>query len=362
MAKPLITERAPAGTPVLYFAAASAEESDAVGQIPAAHRRSGPPPVPALDEATLRAHFADLAALAPTPWPGDAAAARAATLAGLSHLHPRQPAPTVQGALEVIHEVTRALAAITGLDRFSLQPPTLAAAERAALLVARASSQRLEPARIEVAAPAGSSVLAQAADLGLVPRPFARLESGDVDLESLDAAAGPATAAVAASWLTPSGAFERNLSGAAAVAHACGALFCVDATGLAALVGRTRLREADADIAWLSLRELCPAASGAALGVRSALTEKLPSPLVGKQRGGYELDDELPGTIGPLALAPADLASALAVYVALQVLGEEGLRERAERIVLQANALAREGQEGGRQGARRILLTTERST
>jgi len=334
MPKPLITELLAAGAVTSHFPPPTADDQTAAEQLPASQLRAHALALPALDESTLRAHFADLLAI--ESWPGAAVYARAAALPGLAALHPRQPATTVQGALEILHEVARALAAMTGLDRFTLQPPTLAIAERAALLVARAWANSSPSPRNELLAPAGSSALDAASELGLTPRPVERLETGDLDLDKLDGAAGPKTVAVVASWLTPSGALERNLAAAAALAHARGALFCVAAAGLGKLAGHTRLREAEVDVAWLHLGELCPAATGAALGVRSALTEFLPRPLVGKQREGYELDDELPRSIGPLALAPARLADALALYVALRTLGEAGLKERSERLAGEA--------------------------
>jgi glycine dehydrogenase subunit 2 len=153
-------------------------------------------------------------------------------------------------------------------------------------------------------------------------------------------AVGPQTLAVVGSWLTPGGAFERNLLAAGEVAHAQGALLVVDGGGLASLAGRTRLAEAGVDACWLSLRELCPAAATAAVGVRTSLTEFLPSPLVGKTRGGYALDDELPGTIGRLAVAPAPVADVLAVYASLLTLGDAGLRARGIRLALEAAACA----------------------
>jgi len=228
-----------------------------------------------------------------------------------------------------MHEVARALAALTGLDRWSLQPSSLPVAERAAVRLAVASFARTQPGRTEVVAPADSAALAHARDLGLPARVLARLPSGDLDAEALEAAVGDATALVAASWLTPAGRLDRNLLAAGHVAHARGALLGVDAAGLGRLAGHARLREAEADIAWLSLDELCPVATGAALGVRAPLTQYLPSPLVSKERSGYGLDDELPGSIGPLALTAARLGDALPIYVALRTLGEAGLRRRA---------------------------------
>ena len=338
MAKPLITQRTAAQPPRELFAAPQLDPAALADMLPEAQCRTAPPDLPALDETTLLAHFADLGTCAPPTDSPVAALVRAESLPALTRFHPRQPLETVQGLLEVAHEVARALAAMTGIDRFSLQPPTLAAAERAALRVAMALFARTQPHRVEAVVPEGSPAAATAADAGLTVRTTPRLASGDLDPDALMDTVGPNTAAVVASWLTPAGAFDRSLAAAGEVAHAHGALLCVDASGLAALVGRTRVRDAGADVVWLSLRELCPIASSAALGVRTQFTEFLPTPLVAKTRAGYELDDELPSTLGELALAPAHMADALAVYVQLRALGEPGLRARAERLVAEANA------------------------
>jgi len=332
MPEPLITELRASRAPLLIFPEAGTGALGCLEEIPPALRRPTPPALPALDPATLSSHFDAVAALPANSWPSASLAARAANLPGLSSVHPSQPAPTVQGALGIIHEVVRALAALTGLDRFSLQPSSIESAERAALLIARAALERTQPGRVEVVAPAASPVLGQATELGLVARPVERLASGDVAIEALDASVGDKTALVVGTWLTPQGRFERNLDAMGQLAHLRGALFAVDAAGLGILAGRTRLREVEADIAWFRLAELCPVALGAALGVRAALTDKLPSPLVAKARSGYELDTELPGTIGPLAVAPASLADALAVYVVLRTLGAAGLLARADQL------------------------------
>lgn len=344
MSKPLLTQLAAAGPPTPHFP----EPPDgAAASIPDEQRRAKPPAIGALDEATLAAHFADLATVREP-----SAAARAAALPAFARCHPAQPASTVQGLLEIAHEVARALAALTGIERFSLQPPTLAAAERAALLIARANFARGEPERRELAvAEGGPEQLAR--EMGFGVRRVARLPSGDLDVDALLEAVGTETAAVAASWLTPAGAFERNLLAAAEVAHAQGALLCVDATGLDCLAGRTRLGEAGADLCWLSLRELCPQAAGAAVGVRTPLTDLLPSPIIGKARSGFEIDADLSSTIGPLATSPVHVADALAVYVQLLTLGEAGLRARGARLALEANAAA-----GDSRGTRPLLHST----
>lgn len=337
MPKPLLTELPASRHAHCYLPEPAAEARAAVSSLGATMLRAAPLGLVAVDEATLRSHFADIAALHHPEWPGAAMARRAFGLEGFGAIHPRQPAQTIQGALEIIHEITRALSAITGLGRFSLQPACVAVAKLAAVKLAVASFARTEPSRTEVVAAEDSRLLECAAQLGLVARPVARLASGDVDVEALEGAVGPTTALVAASWLTPVGRLDRNLAAAGQVAHVRGALLGVDATGLGLLAGHTSLREVEADVAWLGLSELCPAATGAALGVRSSLTQYLPSPLVGKDREGFGLDDELPATVGPLALTAAPLGDALLLYITLRTLGGAGLCQRACEL---SNSLA----------------------
>jgi glycine dehydrogenase subunit 2 len=337
---PIITAVKATGEPTVHFGPPDAEGPGPAELIPAAHRRRTPPALPWLDEWALRAHFADLAGRVPSPGTGSALTQRAEALPGLLRFHPGQPAATVQGLLELAHAAARALAALTGLDRFTLQPLTLEAAERAGLMVVRAYWAREGQVRHELVAPAGSTALAAAEGLGFTPRPVPRTPQGDMDLDALLSVVGASTAAVVLSWLTPDGAFERHLASAGKVADSYGALVCVDARGLGALAGRTRLRETGVHAAWLPLAELCPTASSAALGVASPLTEFLPRPLIGKAREGCELDDELPRSVGRLALPPANALDALALYVQVSLLGEVGLRARGADLAVDANVLA----------------------
>ena len=292
--------------------------------IPEEHRRERPPAFQPLDEATLWEHFAP-AASQRGPWRGGVALwERAARLPGLMATHPLQPAETVQGVLEITHQVARTLAAVTGLEAFTLQPASEADAVRAALMVARRAFERTQAQRLEVIAPREHPSLEVARDLGLRPQEVGRLPGGELDLDALADLAGEATLVVVAPWLKPSGAFEPNIAAAADVAHAHGALVCLDGSGWHRLMGTVRARDAGADLAWLPLWELTPLASGVALGVRAELTEALPLPLVGKERTGFILDADLPRSIGRMALAPARLPEVMAAYLAFRRQSEAG--------------------------------------
>ena len=57
---------------------------------------------------------------------------------GFAALHPFQPAVTVQGAMQVMHELSTALLEVTGMDSITLQPAAGAQGELTALLMFRA--------------------------------------------------------------------------------------------------------------------------------------------------------------------------------------------------------------------------------
>ncbi|MCA9264772.1 MAG: aminomethyl-transferring glycine dehydrogenase subunit GcvPB, partial [Planctomycetales bacterium] len=61
---------------------------------------------------------------------------RLASLPGLAHLHPYQPAESVQGLLQLLFELQEMLGEISGLPAVSLQPAAGAQGELAALMVA----------------------------------------------------------------------------------------------------------------------------------------------------------------------------------------------------------------------------------
>src|ERR671924_1173567 len=65
-----------------------------------------------------------------------------AGLPGFRQLHPLQPEETAQGALRVLHELERLLAAITGLPGVSSQPVAGAHGEFTGILMVRAAHRQ----------------------------------------------------------------------------------------------------------------------------------------------------------------------------------------------------------------------------
>jgi len=127
--------------------------------------RAKPPGLPRLSEPEIMRHYSRMASLNYSisenfyplgsctmkynPVVNEAAAA----LPGFADLHPYQDEETVQGALELMWRLERALCAIVGVDRVTLQPAAGAHGEWTALRMIRAYQHSKGEARSEVLVP-----------------------------------------------------------------------------------------------------------------------------------------------------------------------------------------------------------------
>src|SRR5438876_12347752 len=119
-------------------------------EIPAEHARAGPAGLPELSERDVVRHFTALSqfnygvdtgfyplgscSMKHNPKVAETVAA----LPGFQRLHPHQPEETVQGALELLWRLERALCEVTGMARVTFQPPAGASGELTGLLLMRA--------------------------------------------------------------------------------------------------------------------------------------------------------------------------------------------------------------------------------
>ncbi|HZD81036.1 MAG TPA: aminomethyl-transferring glycine dehydrogenase subunit GcvPB, partial [Actinomycetota bacterium] len=136
--------------------------------LPPDQTRVEPPDLPEVAERDLVAHYTRLAqrnygvdtgmyplgscTMKYNPKLAEAAAA----LPGFQRVHPLQPASTVQGALELLWRLERALCEITGTARATLQPPAGACGELTGLLIMRAHHTGQGDPRRRVAIPDSS--------------------------------------------------------------------------------------------------------------------------------------------------------------------------------------------------------------
>src|SRR5438309_7792424 len=133
--------------------------------LPGHLRRSTPPNLPRLSEPEIMRHYSRLASMnysiseefyplgSCTMKYNPVADEHAARLSGFADLHPYQDEDTMQGALELMWRLERALAEIAGVDRVTLQPAAGAHGEWTALRMIQAYHQAVGDARDQVIVP-----------------------------------------------------------------------------------------------------------------------------------------------------------------------------------------------------------------
>jgi len=264
-------------------------------------------------------------------------------------LHPYQAPETAQGALQLMYELQDDLAAITGMDAFSLQPAAGAHGELAGVLMIRAyhESRGEGDQRRVVIVPdsAHGTNPATAAMAGYEVREVPTDASGEVDLAAFEAAMGADVAAVMLTNPNTLGLFERKIRKLADIAHAAGALLYYDGANLNAILGRVRPGDMGFDVVHLNLHKTFTTPHGGGgpgtgpVGVKAKLRDFLPVPIIAKRGDEYVIDEDRPRSIGRLRSHFGNFGNLVRAYTYIRALGREGLREVSGHAVLNANYL-----------------------
>jgi len=223
--------------------------------IPQSLLRSTSPTVPAVPEAVLARHFGRLARrnhnLHEGMYPLGSCTMKynpvvdeqLAWLDGFAQLHPYQDEEDIQGALQLMWELDRMLASITGMARMSLQPAAGAHGEWTGLRMIQAyHANRGDVARTRVLIPdsAHGTNPASAAACGLDVVTVKSNHDGTVDVGDFSSHLDTTVAAVMLTNPNTLGVFEKDIVEIAKLAHEAGALVYYDGANLNALVGMAR--------------------------------------------------------------------------------------------------------------------------
>lgn len=272
----------------------------------------------------------------------------AARLPGFAELHPLQPEATVQGALELMYNLERALCEVTGMDRFTLQPAAGAQGElTGAMIIAAYHAKRGDTRRTKMIVPdsAHGTNPATANMAGFDVIEVKSNERGLVDVPSLRAAMSEEVAGIMLTNPNTLGLFEEEIAEIAAIVHAGGGLLYYDGANLNGILGVARPGDMGFDIVHLNLHKTFSTPHGGGgpgsgvVGVKDHLAPFLPSPLVAKNDEGYYFDYDRPDSIGKMLAFHGNFSVLVRAYTYLLALGAEGLREVSENAVLNANYL-----------------------
>ena len=272
-----------------------------------------------------------------------------ARLPGIAHVHPLQPDSTVQGALRVMFELQRLLAAITGFSAATLQPAAGAQGELAGMLMMRAYHlERGERQRRKVLVPdsAHGTNPATAAMAGFVSVSIPSDADGNVDLAKLEAELDETVVGLMLTNPNTLGLFETRLREVTAAVHRVGGLVYGDGANLNAILGVVKPAEMGFDCLHINVHKTfsTPHGSGGPgagpVVVNDLLEPFLPAPLVVQEAdGSYRLDFDRPRSIGRLKGFQGHFGILARGYTYLRMHGAEGLRSLSETAVLNANYL-----------------------
>jgi len=271
---------------------------------------------------------------------------------GLADLHPLQDEDTMQGVLEVIHRFEGCLRAISGLDRFSLQPGGGAHGVFTNALMIRAfhGSRGEGGKRDEIVtsifshpADAGSPATAGFKVLTLYPGP-----DGYPEVDALKAAVSERTAGLMITNPEDTGLFNPHISEFTRIVHEAGGLCAYDQANTNGILGIARAREAGFDLCQFNLHKTFATPHGSmglaagAVGVTERLAPFLPTPTVERDpdTGRLFLDFDRPQSIGTVRAFLGNPQTVLKAYAWVMSLGATGLRTVAETAVLNNNYLA----------------------
>jgi len=335
---------------------------DVLGALPGHLRRKEPPKLPELSQPQVLRHYlrlsqenlgADLnidvgqgtCTMKYSPKINDQLASSEKILG----LHPLQDKVTTQGILEIFYHFEAILKAISGMERFSLQPEAGSAAiyTNAAMIRAYHASRGQASQRDEIITTIFShpSNAACAKTAGFKIITLYPDRNGYPDLDALKAAISERTAGLMITNPEDTGIFNGRIEEFIGVVHEAGGLCAYDQANANGILGITRARDAGFDLCHFNLHKTfstphgCGGPGGGAVGATAELAPFLPVPTVEFDGNNYYLDYDRPASIGKIAPFYGVAPVVLKAYAWVMSLGAKGLREVSEIAVLNNNYL-----------------------
>ncbi|MBV9057653.1 MAG: aminomethyl-transferring glycine dehydrogenase [Pseudonocardiales bacterium] len=261
-----------------------------------------------------------------------------------AQLHPFAAREDAAGLLEVVSDLERWLAELTGYDAVSLAPNAGSQGELAGLLAIRAYHRsRGESGRDVCLIPSSAhgTNAASAVMAGMRVVVVGCDSHGDIDLDDLRgkiAQHGARLAAIMITYPSTHGVYEPGVTQVCELVHEAGGQVYVDGANLNALLGLARPGHFGADVSHLNLHKtFCIPHGGGGpgvgpVGVRGHLAPFLP--------GHPETDPD--AVVGPVTAAPWGSASILPIsWAYIRMMGADGLRRATLTAVAAANYVAR---------------------
>jgi len=270
-----------------------------------------------------------------------------ARLPGFADIHPLQPVSTVQGALEMMEELSQWLMALTNTAAVALSPKAGAHGELLGMMAIKAAQEaRGEAHRTVVLVPesAHGTNPATAAFLGYSVRAVPARADGTVDVEAVKAALSPEVAAIMLTNPNTCGLFEPQVIEIAEAVHAAGAFFYCDGANFNAIMGVVRPGDLGIDAMHINLHKTFSTPHGGGgpgagpVVLSAALAPFAPVPFIRKGAAGLELVEHAEdNALGRVTAFHGQMGMYVRALTYMLSHGRDGLAQAAEDAVLNAN-------------------------
>jgi glycine dehydrogenase len=268
--------------------------------------------------------------MAPVSWPEFAA------------LHPFAPAQQAQGYAEMLAQLGRWLAEITGFHTVSFQPNSGAQGEYAGLLAIRSfQHSRGEGARDVCLIPSSAHGTnpATAQMMGMRIVVVACDANGNIDVADLKAkteAHRERLAALMVTYPSTHGVFEAAIKEVCAIVHAAGGQVYMDGANLNAQAGLTRPGDIGADVCHMNLHKtFCIPHGGGGPGMGPIAVAAHLAPFLASDPFAQ------PDAANSVSAAPYGSALITTIsWMYIRMMGASGVRKATEAAILNANYVA----------------------
>ena len=275
-----------------------------------------------------------------------------ARLPGFTYTHPFQPIDTVQGNLYLMYTLQEWLREISGFAGVTLVPAAGAQGELTGMLIIHKYHQDrsdFKRKRILIPDSAHGTNPASSAMIGMEIVPLPSDARGNVDLSALKELCDENLAGLMLTNPNTLGLFDEHVEEVIQMVHAAGGLVYGDGANLNALLGIVRPGDLGFDVMHFNLHKTFSTPHGGGgpgsgpVAVRQELLEYLPDPVVSMIDSGSEDCPPLYGfthpsrSIGRIKAFYGHFGMLVRAYTYILMHGKDGLRDIAEKAVLNAN-------------------------
>lgn len=357
----LIFEKSVPGRQGIYFSKCDVPQKETSHWIPQKYLRQAPAEFPEVGEFEIIRHFTRLShknfGIDCNFYPLGSCTMKynprinetVAGMDGLCNIHPLQPEETIQGALEILYQLSELLKTISGLPYISLQPAAGAHGELTSLFMIKAYFLKKGEHRPIILIPdsAHGTNPASCTLAGFqVKNVQTDKKTGFTDLEHLKSLLNNEVAGLMMTNPNTLGLFDVNIIEITKLLHEQGAVVYMDGANMNAIQGQTLPGEFGIDIMHFNLHKTysTPHGGGGPGAGPIAFNEKLapfrPRPdIVKNEDGTYSLDEGIPDSIGKVKGFLGNFSVLVRAYCYIRALGKEGVLENSTNAVLNANYL-----------------------